>query len=138
MIAENGSYIEIALATLVANARYFLMSAAFAQRLDPEMPFFHRFLLAVKVKQLSESKIGIFHLDKGARNRLFRHEIRSDNRGRGLRFINLMCIFRIGKEGQPTLDALFYFTYRANNSILISNNLSINELRDLRNPKFHN
>ena len=46
VIAENGGYIEIALATLVANARYFLMSAAFAQRLDPVMPFFHRFLLA--------------------------------------------------------------------------------------------
>jgi predicted branched-subunit amino acid permease len=46
VIAENGGYLEIALATLVANARYFLMSAAFAQRLDPEMPFFHRFLLA--------------------------------------------------------------------------------------------
>ncbi len=46
VIAENGAYLAIALATLVANARYFLMSAAFAQRLDPEMPFFHRFLLA--------------------------------------------------------------------------------------------
>lgn len=46
VIAENGTYLAIALATLVANARYFLMSAAFAQRLDPEMPFFHRFLLA--------------------------------------------------------------------------------------------
>ena len=46
VIAENGAYVEIALATLVANARYFLMSAAFAQRLDPQMPFFHRFLLA--------------------------------------------------------------------------------------------
>ena len=46
VIAENGTYLAIALATLVANARYFLMSAAFAQRLDPAMPFFHRFLLA--------------------------------------------------------------------------------------------
>lgn len=46
VIAENGTYIAIALATLVANARYFLMSAALAQRLDPKMPFFHRFLLA--------------------------------------------------------------------------------------------
>ena len=46
VIAENGAYLAIALATLVANARYFLMSAAFAQRLDPQMPFFHRFLLA--------------------------------------------------------------------------------------------
>jgi len=46
VIAENGSYLAIALTTLIANARYFLMSAAFAQRLDPEMPFFHRFLLA--------------------------------------------------------------------------------------------
>ena len=46
VIAENGSYLAVALTTLIANARYFLMSAAFAQRLDPEMPFFHRFLLA--------------------------------------------------------------------------------------------
>jgi predicted branched-subunit amino acid permease len=46
VIAENGTYLAIALATLVANARYFLMSAAFAQRLDPQMPFFHRFFLA--------------------------------------------------------------------------------------------
>ena len=46
VISENGTYIEIALATLVANARYFLMSAAFAQRLDPKTRFYHRFLLA--------------------------------------------------------------------------------------------
>lgn len=65
VIAENGTYIEIALATLVANARYFLMSAAFAQRLDPVMPFFHRFLLAFDMTDeifgISISKEGLLN-----------------------------------------------------------------------------
>ena len=32
--------------TLVANARYMLMSFALTQRLDPNMPFYHRFFIA--------------------------------------------------------------------------------------------
>lgn len=44
-IANNESYIQLALLTLVANARYFLMSSALSQRLDPKMPFFHRFFM---------------------------------------------------------------------------------------------
>lgn len=39
------TYIEIALVTIVINARYFLMSCALSQRFDPEMNFFHRIII---------------------------------------------------------------------------------------------
>ncbi len=42
----GGSYGLIALMTLVANARYLLMSCALSQRFSPSTPFYHRFLLA--------------------------------------------------------------------------------------------
>ena len=45
-IAENVSYIEIAIATLVANARYLLMSCAMSQRTDSNMPLIHRLCMA--------------------------------------------------------------------------------------------
>ncbi len=45
IIAAGATYIEMALATLVANARYLLMSCAMSQRLDNKMPFFHRFIM---------------------------------------------------------------------------------------------
>jgi hypothetical protein len=44
IIVGNASYFEMALTTLIINARYFLMSAALSQKLSPKMPFFHRFL----------------------------------------------------------------------------------------------
>ena len=43
-IGAGGGYLEIALVTLVANARYFLMSCALSQRIDPQMPSVHRYL----------------------------------------------------------------------------------------------
>lgn len=46
MIAAGASYLELAIATLVTNARYLLMSCAMSQRMDPDMPFWHRFVLA--------------------------------------------------------------------------------------------
>ena len=46
MIAASAGYLELALATLVTNARYLLMSCAMSQRMDPDMPFWHRFVLA--------------------------------------------------------------------------------------------
>ena len=49
VIAACGSYIEIAIATLVANARYLLMSCAMSQRIDPKMPFIHRFGMAFDI-----------------------------------------------------------------------------------------
>lgn len=42
LMSENGSYLEMALVTLVANARYLLMACALSQRFDPETPFIHR------------------------------------------------------------------------------------------------
>jgi predicted branched-subunit amino acid permease len=38
------SFLEIAIITLVVNARYLLMSCALAQRFDPATPMIHRFL----------------------------------------------------------------------------------------------
>lgn len=45
-IAAQASYIEIALITVIANARYLLMSFAMSQHLDPETPIRHRLLLS--------------------------------------------------------------------------------------------
>lgn len=41
-IAAGATYLELALATLVANARYFLMSCALSQRTAENMPLKHR------------------------------------------------------------------------------------------------
>lgn len=49
LIAVDASYIEIAFITLIANARYLLMSCALAQRFAPETPFWHRLLIAYDV-----------------------------------------------------------------------------------------
>ncbi len=48
-IGAMAAYLEIALATLVANARYLLMSCAMSQRMDPKMPFGHRLGMAFHV-----------------------------------------------------------------------------------------
>ena len=44
VIAASAPFLEMAIVTLITNARYLLMSAALSQRLDTQMPFFHRFL----------------------------------------------------------------------------------------------
>ncbi len=49
VIAASAAYIEIAIITLIANARYLLMSCAMSQRIDPQMPFFHRFFMAFDI-----------------------------------------------------------------------------------------
>lgn len=46
LIAAGTTLWEIALVTLIINARYLLMSCATTQRLDPDMPFWHRYLIA--------------------------------------------------------------------------------------------
>ena len=43
------SFIEIALITLVVNARYLLMSTALTQRFEPNTPLIHRFLIGFGV-----------------------------------------------------------------------------------------
>ena len=48
-IIEHASYLEVAIATLVINARYFLMSCSLAQKFDPSTKFYHRFLVGFGV-----------------------------------------------------------------------------------------
>ena len=45
VIAANAPYFEIVLMTLIANARYLLMSCALSQRFSNDIPFFHRILM---------------------------------------------------------------------------------------------
>ena len=49
LISAGAGLAEIAIMEAVANARYLLMSAALSQKLDPRMPFFHRFLIGYDV-----------------------------------------------------------------------------------------
>lgn len=49
LIAAGATYWEVAVITLIANARYLLMSCALAQRFSPETPFFHRLLIGYDV-----------------------------------------------------------------------------------------
>lgn len=49
LIAAHATYLEIAIITLIANARYLLMSCALAQKCAPGMPFFHRLFIAYDV-----------------------------------------------------------------------------------------
>ena len=49
LIAANAGYLQVAIITLIANARYLLMSCALAQRFSPDTPFFHRFLIGYDV-----------------------------------------------------------------------------------------
>jgi predicted branched-subunit amino acid permease len=49
VIAEGGTYLEIALMILVANARYLLMSCALTQKLGPEVGLGHRMLIGFDV-----------------------------------------------------------------------------------------
>ena len=49
VIAAGGSYLEIFMMTLVANARYLLMSCALSQRFSPQTPFYHRLLIGYDI-----------------------------------------------------------------------------------------
>lgn len=44
-ILTLATFAEVALITLIANARYLLMSCSLSQRFDPKAPFFHRLLV---------------------------------------------------------------------------------------------
>ena len=49
LIASGATYLEVAIITLIANARYLLMSCALAQRFAPGTPFFHRLIIGYDV-----------------------------------------------------------------------------------------
>lgn len=49
VIASGGTYIQMVIVTLIANARYLLMSFALSQRLSPDMGIGHRLLIGYSV-----------------------------------------------------------------------------------------
>ena len=49
VIAAGSGFIEMAIATFVANARYLLMSCSLSQRMAPDMPLGHRLLVGFGV-----------------------------------------------------------------------------------------
>ena len=49
LIAAGATYVEVSIITLIANARYLLMSCALAQRFAPGTPFFHRLIIGYDV-----------------------------------------------------------------------------------------
>lgn len=49
LIGAGGTYFEVALVTLITNARYLLMSCALSQRISPEMKNYHRYLFGALV-----------------------------------------------------------------------------------------
>lgn len=49
LVAAGAGYMEVAVMTLVANARYLLMSCSLSQKLAPEIPLYHRMLVAFDV-----------------------------------------------------------------------------------------
>ena len=49
VIAAQGSYLEMAVMILVANARYLLMSCSLSQKLSPNTPLVHRLLIGFDV-----------------------------------------------------------------------------------------
>ena len=49
LIASGASYLQVAIITLIANARYLLMSCALAQKFTPDTPFIHRLIIGYDV-----------------------------------------------------------------------------------------
>ena len=49
VIGADAPYLEIAVITLVANARYLLMSAVVSQKFSPDTPFFHRIVVGFDI-----------------------------------------------------------------------------------------
>lgn len=49
LIAVGASYLEVALITLITNARYLLMSCALSQKIAPDTPMYQRLLLGYDV-----------------------------------------------------------------------------------------
>ncbi len=65
LIAENATYLDMALTTLIVNARYLLMSCALSQKLSPKTPTLHRMLVAFDV---TDEIFGISSAVKGTLN----------------------------------------------------------------------
>lgn len=69
-VAEDASYMTIILASLIANARYLLMSCAIGQKASSDLSFFHRCLVAFG---LTDEVFGISIVRPGALNPWFHY-----------------------------------------------------------------
>ena len=65
VIAAGASYLEMAIVTLVTNARYLLMSCALGQRFSTDMPMRHRLLMGFTI---TDELFGIAIARQGAVN----------------------------------------------------------------------
>lgn len=65
VIAAGAPYLEMAIVTLVTNARYLLMSCALGQRFAPDMPMQHRLLMGFTI---TDELFGIAIAQPGAVN----------------------------------------------------------------------
>ena len=65
VIASDAPYLEMALITLVANARYMLMSCVVSQKFDPDTPLLHRILVGFDI---TDEIFGITIVRKGPLN----------------------------------------------------------------------
>ena len=70
VIAADAPYIEMALITLVANARYLLMSAVLSQKFSPNTPFYHRIFVGFDV---TDEIFGISVARKGRLNPFYNY-----------------------------------------------------------------
>lgn len=46
IIASGGTFVELAISQFIINLRYMLMSCSLSQKVDPNAPFIHRFIMA--------------------------------------------------------------------------------------------
>ena len=69
-IEQLVTYFEVALITFVVNARYLLMSCALSQRISPETPFFHRFIVSFGI---TDEILGVCIAQTGALNPFYNY-----------------------------------------------------------------
>ena len=70
VIITNSTYIEMATLTLIANARYLLMSAVLSQKFSPDTPFYHRIFVGFDV---TDEIFGISVARKGILNPFYNY-----------------------------------------------------------------
>lgn len=74
LIVGSATLFEMALAQLIINSRYFLMSFALSQKIDPNVSLFHRFLLAFGI---TDEVFGISVATRGKLNPFYSYGVMS-------------------------------------------------------------
>ena len=74
LIATGTTIIQIALSQLIINSRYFLMSFALSQKIDPDTPALHRLIMAFGI---TDEIFGVSVAQKGRLNPYFMYGVMS-------------------------------------------------------------